>query len=168
MPSKLSAKPLLPHLLFAVYAAALVFGCARSGSDGGEGATPRTSFGSAMSDVARRFEILGRAASAGRYELADYELGELEEIFTETLPGASPPKEGHPEVLPGLVSDFSKNTIPALRTGIATHDQSKFEAAFAQAASACNSCHQASGHQFIEVPLKPGLAIPNTDPVAGK
>jgi transposase len=42
--------------------------------------------------VRRRFEILGRAAAGGRFDLADYELGEIEEQFLETLPHAAPPQ----------------------------------------------------------------------------
>lgn len=116
-----------------------------------------------MADVARRFELLGRAATVGRDEFADYQLGEIEEIFTETLPHASPPKEGHPEVLPGLAADFVKVSIPALRTGLQSHDRGKFIDAFAATADACNSCHDASGHGFIEVPPLPNQSIPVTD-----
>ena len=32
-----------------------------------------------MADVARRFELFGRAATAGRYELAAYQLDEIGE-----------------------------------------------------------------------------------------
>lgn len=121
-------------------------------------------YGTAMAEVARRFEQLGRAGAAGRYELAAYQLGEIEEAFEETLPHASPPHEGHPEVLPALAHTYAEESLPALRDAIATHDAATFTVAFARAATACNACHQASGHAFIEVPLVPGRSIPNTDP----
>jgi cytochrome c553 len=122
-------------------------------------------FGTVMADVARRFELFGRAASSGRYALAEYELGEIEELFTETLPHAAPPKEGHPEVLPTEIERFTQTNVPDLRRSVQTHDATQVKLAFARAATACNACHQASGHEFIEVPLVPGQSIPNTGPL---
>jgi cytochrome c553 len=119
-----------------------------------------------MASIARRFELFGRAATAGRYELADYQLGELEEDFSESLPAAAPPHEGHPEVLPTMATAFTKTTLPDLKRSLVTRDAAQITASFARAAAACNGCHQASGHGFIEVPTQPGRAIPNTDPTA--
>ncbi|MFN7698851.1 MAG: hypothetical protein ACK6CU_27060 [Deltaproteobacteria bacterium] len=127
-------------------------------------AAPRVGYGTAMADVARRFELLGRATIAGRYELAEYQLGEIEEQFEETLPHAAPPKEGHPEVLPAMVSAFVQTNVPDLRRALTTRDRAQAAAAFERTATACNGCHQASGHGFIEVPLVAGRSIPNTDP----
>lgn len=121
------------------------------------------SYGTAMADVARRFELLGRAINAGRYELADYQLGELEEQFSDTLPHATLPKEGHPEVLPELASAYPQTSLADLRRALVTHDPAQLTAAFERAATACNACHRASGHGFIEVPTTPGRSIPNTD-----
>lgn len=123
-------------------------------------------FGTVMAEIGRRFELLGRASLAGRYELADYQLGELEEAFTEALPHASPPKEGHPEVLPPLVSGFVQTAIPDLRAAIAAHDRATIDAAFARTATLCNRCHAESGHGFIEVPTAAGRSVPSTEPVA--
>jgi hypothetical protein len=128
-------------------------------------APPSVGFGTVMADIARRFELVGRALVAGRYELADYELGEISEQFDEELPHASLPKEGHPEVLPALVTDFTKTAVPDLQKGISTHDHDQSFAAFARMANKCNACHQASGHGFIEVPTVAGRSVPNTDPV---
>lgn len=125
----------------------------------------RPGYGTVMADVARRFELFGRAAAAGRFELAEYELGELEEAFTGALPHASPPREGHPEVLPELEKAFTATTLPLLRRGVATRDAAPLKQAFAEAATTCNECHQASGHGFIEVPTVMGQSIPNTEPL---
>lgn len=116
-----------------------------------------------MSEVGRRFELLGRALVAGRWELAEYERGEIDEAFTEALPSADPPKEGHPEVLPGQVTAFRATPLPDLEKALASHDPANARAAFARMAASCNGCHQASGHGFIEVPAEPGHAVPNTD-----
>jgi hypothetical protein len=126
---------------------------------------PRTSYGSAMADVGRRFELLGRAANAGRFELAEYQLGEISEQFEDTLPRASPPKEGHPEALPPLALAFLRSEVPALRRALAARDPSQTAAAFEHVASACNACHQASGHGFIDIPGVAGRSVPSTDPV---
>jgi hypothetical protein len=150
------------------FSSLLLVSCARPSDDERAANTSPTlvGFGTAMADVARRFVLLGRASQAGRFELAEYQLGEIEEQFTETLPHASPPKEGNPEVLPGMVSAFVSTSIADLRQAIATRDHAQITAAFERTASACNACHMASGHAFIEVPLALGHDIPNTDPVA--
>src|SRR5581483_12311022 len=59
--------------------------------------TVHITWGETMPSVARRFELLGRAGMAGRMDLARYELGEIQELFENTLPHAEPPREGHPE-----------------------------------------------------------------------
>lgn len=123
------------------------------------------SFGTVMADVARRFELVGRAETAGRFELAEYELGEIDELFEGALPHATPPAEGHPEVLPARVTAFRVTTIPDLRRALATRDHAQVTTAFGRTATVCNGCHQASGHGFIEVPIAPGRGIPSTDPL---
>lgn len=123
------------------------------------------SYGSAMADIARRFETLGRAQLGRRYPLAEYELGEIEETFEDTLPHASPPKEGHPEVLPDLRRSFVTTTLPALRRDLATRDAKTIAAGFSRTASACNACHEASGHGFLQVPTVAGQSIPETSPL---
>ncbi len=137
--------------------------CSRSepGPSGGA----EVSFGSVMADVSRRFELLGRASSAGRFELADYQLHELEEVFEESLPRAILPREGHPEVLPGMLSSFAKSSLPDLKAALESKDPARVADAFKRTATACNACHRASGHGFIEVPLETGRSIPNTDRV---
>lgn len=140
--------------------------CSRPSAKEHAGTPPAIGYGSAMAEVARRFEIFGRASAAGRFELGDYELGEIDEQFTETLPHAGRPKEGHPEVLDKMVTAFVQTNIPDLRRSVAARDRTRVSAAFERAAEAYNACHQASGHGFIEVPSAIGQTIPNTDPVA--
>ncbi|HTJ81492.1 MAG TPA: cytochrome c [Polyangiaceae bacterium] len=127
---------------------------------------PPVSYGDAMANVARRFELVGKAASGGRFELASFEADEIGEVFEGTLPHAEPPKEGHPEVLPETAKAFLQTNVPDLERALESKDQSAIKAAFERTANACNGCHQASGHGFIEIPTVPGHAVPNTDPVA--
>jgi len=88
-----------------------------------------TSWGSTMSEVGRRFELIGLATHAGRLELAAYELGEIDELFTDTLPGASLPKEGHPEVLGSLRTTFATQGFSGLKRALAAGDQAKARSA---------------------------------------
>jgi hypothetical protein len=125
----------------------------------------RVPYGTAMADVARRFELLGRAVAASRYELADYELDEIAEQFTGVLRHAAPPREGHPEVLAPLEKDFLQKALPDLGQALSTRDPGQAAAAFGRTATACNDCHHASGHAFIEVPVVAGHSVPRTDPV---
>ncbi len=157
------------------FGAVLLCACARSASDQPPAPRPaapppapvaQTSYGNAMADVARRFELLGRAAAAGRFELAEYQLGEIGEQFEDTLPHASLPREGHPEVLPATASAFVHSNLPDLQRALASRDRAAVMAAFERTATACNGCHRASGHGFIEIPLVAGRSVPNTDPVA--
>jgi hypothetical protein len=125
----------------------------------------RIMYGTTMGHVARRFELLGRAAQAGRFELAEYLLHEIAEQFEETLPHVARPHAADPNVLPALESDFLKTNVPDLRRALTARDQTEVAAAFARTATACNGCHRATDHAFIEVPTAPGRSIPNIDPL---
>jgi cytochrome c553 len=137
---------------------------------------PEPSFGGVMAEIGRRFETTGAAIAAGRYALARYEVGEIEESFADELPHASLPKEGHPEVLGPQRVAFAAPGGPLARLGQAlvaqpvdgqaTDAQKRALAdAFSEAAGACNGCHRASGHGFLDVPATPGRRVPNTDPL---
>jgi cytochrome c553 len=118
-----------------------------------------------MSEIGRRFEQAGRAAVAGRFELATYQIGEIGELFEDDLARAEVPKEGHPEVVPSFRVAFAGSQPAALTKAASAKDLAAFKAAFAQAAETCNACHKASGHGFIEVPTLAGKAVPSLDPV---
>jgi cytochrome c553 len=92
-------------------------------------------------------------------------LDEIAETFEETLPNATPPHEGDPEVLPAMTTAFLETSVPDLRRSLASRDAATIAAAFERAATACNECHRDSGHGFIEIPLVAGRAIPSTEPV---
>lgn len=127
---------------------------------------PSVPYGTVMADVARRFEQLGRASVAGRFELAEYQRGEIAEQFEEVLPRAVPPRDGQLDLLAAMAKDFRRGNLVELRRALEAHDRARAEVAFARAATACNSCHRASGHGFIEVPAQIGHPIPSTEPVA--
>ena len=120
-------------------------------------------YGEAMGEVGRRFELAGRAAAASRFELAAFEVDEMGEVFSQ-LPHAELPKDCDAKVLPPMVEDFRNTELPELARAAKGRDGHAFADAFARAAAACNACHVASGHGFIEVPTKPGKAVPDVDP----
>ncbi len=148
--------------------------CSRSSSTD-EAPTPQPStaapapagkhFGDLMFEVGRRFERAGRAVEAGRWALADYDVGEIEEVFGQDVPTAIMPEDVHIDLLP-IAREFA-NSVPAtLHKAIASRDKAAFEAAFASASERCNACHEEAGKPFIQVPSKIGVPVPRLDPVA--
>ena len=128
-------------------------------------AAPVQRYGDAMSELGRRFELVGRAAAAGRFELVRYELGEIDEIFDDDLPHAAPPRVGSNVNLAGVAQAFAETNLPELNRAAAAHDRAAFAAAFNRASAVCNGCHQATGHAFIEIPGELGATVPKLDPL---
>ena len=121
--------------------------------------------GEVMSQVGHRFELAGRAAKANRFEMAAYEVGELEELFETDVPRAALPKEGPTAQIPSMAKAFLETVPPDMSRAAASQDPAVFGAAFQRAAAMCNACHQASAKAFIQVPAIPGHAVPDLDPL---
>jgi hypothetical protein len=119
-----------------------------------------------MAEVARRFEIAGKAANGNRFELAEFEAGELEELFEGDVPGAELPKEGPTAHIPAMARSFLQTNAPELKNAAHARDGKAFTTAFAHTAAACNACHVASDKGFIQVPSVPGRGVPELEPVA--
>ena len=126
---------------------------------------PKESLGNVMVQVARRFEIAGRAANANRFELAEFEAGEIGELFESDVPNAELPKEGPTAHIPAMAKAFLASNAVELKHAAAAKDRVAFAAAFAHAALVCNACHQAAAKGFIQVPSDPGKAVPVLDPL---
>ncbi len=123
-------------------------------------APPR--YGPIMVRVGQRYELLGRAIVAGRWELAGYALHELDEELDE-LPGATPPEEVSRDVLgPALAS--LRQRMPALAQAVTARDAAAARAAYAAASTTCNACHAAAQHGYLVVPSTPGEAVPSSSP----
>jgi hypothetical protein len=155
----------------ALAALAILVGCSRGSAPSSAtevpsstASAPRESLGNVMVQVARRFEIAGRAANANRFELAEFEAGEIEELFEADVPGAELPKEGPTAHIPAMAKAFLAANAPELRRAASANDHAAFAEAFQHAASACNACHQASAKGFIQVPSEPGKGVPDLDP----
>ena len=126
---------------------------------------PHVGLGSLMVEVARRFEIAGKASTVNRFELAEFEVGEIEEVFECDVPHAELPKEGPTAHIVPMAKAFLETNVPDLKKAAASHDRKTFDAAFARTAAACNGCHQASQKAFIQVPNVVGKSVPDLDPV---
>jgi len=154
--------------LLVLLASSINGSCDRTGG-GAPGASstasaPRMSLGNVMVQVARRFEIAGRAANANRFEMSEFEAGEIEELFETDVPAAELPKEGPTAHIPAMAKAFLEAGVPPLKSAAAAKDRAAFAAAFQRAATLCNACHQASAKGFIQVPSEPGKGVPDLDP----
>ena len=121
--------------------------------------------GSVMAQVGRRFELAGRAMVANRFELAEFEVGELGELFENDVPRAKLPKEGPTGQIRPMAKAFLDSVPPALTKAAGSKDKAKFATAFAGAAAQCNTCHAAAAKGFIQVPTVPGKEVPVMDAV---
>jgi cytochrome c553 len=140
----------------------LVLGCEHQTPTTTE--APRVSLGNLMVEVARRFEIAGKASLANRFDLAEFEVGEIEEVFEDDVPHAELPKEGPTTHIQPMAKAFLQSNVPELKKAAASHDPKTFATAFEHTATACNGCHQTSAKGFIQVPTIPGKSVPELDP----
>ncbi len=148
---------------------ALMGSCSRTPAGNAGSEAPAQSeapgLGEVMTQVGRRFEVAGRAAAANRFELAAFEVGEIQELFETEVPRASLPKEGPTAQIPVMAKAFLEAVPAELRNAAASKDPAVFATAFEHAASMCNACHQASAKAFIQIPSVPGHAGPELDPL---
>jgi len=150
---------------------ALVFalwGCSRGSAPVPPEATgnaARMDLGTVMVGIARRFELAGRAVKANRFDLAEFEVGEIAESFEDDVPNAELPKEGPTAHIPAMAKSFLLANAPELKKAAAAKDPAAFAAAFQHAAAVCNACHQAAAKGFIQVPSEPGQPVPDLSPV---
>jgi hypothetical protein len=113
-----------------------------------------------MEEAGRRFERAGRAVIAGRWDLATYDLHELDEIFAEDLAASS--WHGKAE-LSAMALQFQKQQLVALRVAVGSHDRGAFAHAAANAARACNACHKKAVQAYIEISETLGADVPLLD-----
>lgn len=110
-----------------------------------------------MHEIGFRFE---RAALAGRWSLATYDLVELGEVFEHDLTTAS--WKGNATVI-ALSRSFATSVLPNLQASARGKDPGAFESQFAAAAHACNDCHRITAMSFIVIPEVPGGPVPSVD-----
>lgn len=143
-------------------------GCSRgdtSSTSAARATEPNEALGEVMIGIGHRYEMAGRAAVANRFELAEFEIGEIQEAFEGDVPHATLPKEGPTAQIAPMAADFLKTAVPELKKAAAAKDRAAFDKAFQSASAACNSCHTASAKPFIQIPSVPGKPVPDTDPL---
>jgi hypothetical protein len=88
------------------------------------------------------------AAKASHWELAAYELHELEETM-EAVKKLNVEKNG--VKISNVMDAVLKTQIAQLEESIKQKNQSKFQKSYDETLSACNGCHTESGHKFIQI-----------------
>jgi hypothetical protein len=88
------------------------------------------------------------AAKAASWELAAYELNELEETM-ETVKKLNVEKNG--VKISNVMDAVLQTQIAQLEKSIKQKNQAEFQHAYDETLSACNGCHTESGHKFIQI-----------------
>jgi hypothetical protein len=117
-------------------------------------------FGPLMLQIGQRLELSGRAARAGRWELAAYEVQELREIYEGPLLDAPAPEEIHARIEP-----FAASCLLPLEEAAQSRDMARFEREFATTSIGCNACHQAASVPFVEIPSELEVEVPRMTPL---
>ena len=127
-----------------------------SGASGGSEAR----FGPLMLQIGHRLELSGRAARAGRWELAEYEVEELREVYEGPLLEAPAPDEVHARIEP-----FIESCLVPLEAAAEARDMARFEREFATTTTGCNACHATARVAFIEIPAELEVEVPRMTPM---
>jgi hypothetical protein len=116
--------------------------------------------GELMSLQQMRHAKLWLAGQAGNWQLAAYEVDELEEGFDDIVKfhpehKDSPlaPKDAIPRMFPGPIS--------SLRRAVEKQDTAAFTAAYDSLTAQCNNCHQATNFGFNRVQRPTANPYPN-------
>ncbi len=88
------------------------------------------------------------AAKAANWDLAIYELHELEETM-EVVKKLNAEKNG--VKISGVMDAVLRTQIAQLEQTIKRKNPGEFQKAYDETLSACNGCHSESGHKFIQI-----------------
>ena len=143
------------RLVVAIGSVALGVGCA---SPGGECYAP--GLGEIMSATQMRHLKLWLAGEAQNWELASYEIDELEEGFADAE-HFHPEHKSAPRSLTTMIPDFTAGPIHALRGSIDAKSARAFETAYDALTEGCNGCHAEAGFAFNVVVRPAGNPYPN-------
>lgn len=115
-------------------------------------------FGEIMSLQQMRHAKLWLAGSRGNWALADYEIDELREGF-EDASRLHPTLEGVP--VGAMIAKLTPAPLEAIRKAIEKKSAADFTKSFDSLTAACNTCHQAANHGFIQIRRPRGSAFSN-------
>ena len=115
--------------------------------------------GDYMTTIQLHIAKLWYAFSAANWELADYEVNEL----NETIDGARALHAIKNNVnTASVLQSVQETQVLSMHNAISTHDHQLFSAAYHETLDACDGCHKSAGYGFISV------AMPAAPPVSNQ
>jgi hypothetical protein len=132
-----------------------------AGQDEGTSANP-PGLGEIMTFTQMRHTKLWLAGEAANWDLAAYELDELEEGFHDAIT-FHPTHKDSPLPLSEVLPAMTDAPIAALRASVAKQDKASFEAAYDSLTAGCNSCHASMKFGFNVVQRPTSNAFPDQD-----
>jgi hypothetical protein len=114
--------------------------------------------GDLMSNVQLHFAKLYYGARAGNWDLATFELQELEENLEKAV-RLRPEENG--VRLKEIYGAFKGTELEAMKRAAVSKDPASFERAYRQSVTVCNSCHAATGRPFLTITLPSGPPVTN-------
>ena len=149
------------HLTLAVSAALLMSGATATAEDEKKAEPYIPGLGEFMTSAVQPHHIkIGMAGHAGNWPLAEYEAKELRETFEDIA------------TYQGVWNNFpiakltETNLVPPLNemdAAIKDKNQAGFKKAYEKVTAACNSCHQATGNEFVSIKTPSGADFPDQD-----
>ena len=116
--------------------------------------------GDMMGAIQMRHAKLWFAGKSHNWDLAAYEISEIKEGF-ESAVKFQPDFKGRP--VAQMVEEATLQPIKGLEKAVETKNSVLFAKAFDQLTTACNSCHQAAGFQFIAIRKPSASPFTNQD-----
>ncbi len=116
--------------------------------------------GELMTFQQMRHAKLGLAGEAGNWDLARYELGELQEGFAN-IARLHPTQKDSPVPIDQAIETMLKDPLEKLGQAIAAKDRKAFRDTYGTLTEGCNACHQATNHGFNVVQRPTGNPFPN-------
>jgi len=105
-----------------------------------------------LGDFMARIQVthakLWLAGEAKNWDLAEYEVGEIKETFSD-VQDYVPRYRNIP--VGEMIEAIMTGTIADIESAITTRDPPKFSAAFDKLTESCNFCHAATGRPFIAI-----------------
>ena len=105
-----------------------------------------------MLQVGERYKNLYWAAKQGKWEFAEYQTEELEELIEKLQ--ITRPKRAE------TAGEFLRAVFPGIRQAAASRKWSRFEPAFEHLRRQCVACHARNDHGFITLPIPKRASSP--------
>lgn len=136
-----------PRRLASLVAATGVFACLACSKPPQAAEIYTPGLGEIMTLNQMRHSKLWFAGEAGNWDLAAYELEELQEGLDDAA-RFHPTHKSSPLPIPGLIEKIMSQPMRELSATIKAHDSAGFPVAYDALTAGCNSCHQATNFGF--------------------